>query len=177
MVIENILESNPSQMKLRKFIDNVLGTLVTVFMGVLVINVLWQVASRFIIGHPSSFTDELAGFLLIWVGLLGAAYATGTKQHLAIDLISKKLSDKKRKSLQVIINLLIVSFAVVVLIIGGGNLVYITLHLKQISSALQIPIGFVYMVIPISGVFIIYYAAYEIFAVISGKNLIQTENQ
>jgi TRAP-type C4-dicarboxylate transport system permease small subunit len=151
-------------MHIRKFIDKLLGTLVTVFMGVLVLNVLWQVASRFIIGHPSSFTDELAGFLLIWVGLLGAAYATGTKQHLAIDLISRKMSDKSKIRHNILINCLIISFAIIVLIIGGGNLVYITFHLKQISSALQVPIGYVYLVIPISGVFIIYYAAFEIFS-------------
>jgi TRAP-type C4-dicarboxylate transport system permease small subunit len=83
-------------MHIRKKVDTLLGTLVTVFMGILVLNVLWQVISRFILGHPSSFTDELAGYLLIWVGLLGAAYATGQKQHLAIDLISKKLIRRKK---------------------------------------------------------------------------------
>lgn len=149
-------------MFIRKKVDTLLGTLVTVFMGILVLNVLWQVISRFVVGHPSSFTDELAGYLLIWVGLLGAAYATGQKQHLAIDLISKKLSHKKNKRLQTFINMLIIAFAVVVLIIGGTNLVYITFHLNQISSALQIPIGYVYSVIPISGIFIIYYAMNDI---------------
>jgi TRAP-type C4-dicarboxylate transport system permease small subunit len=149
-------------MHIRKKIDTFLATLVTIIMGVLVLNVLWQVASRFILGHPSSFTDELAGYLLIWVGLLGAAYATGQKQHLAIDLISAKLSEEKRKRLGTFINILIVAFAVVVLIIGGLNLVYITFHLNQISSALQIPIAYVYSVIPLSGIFIIYYAINDI---------------
>jgi TRAP-type C4-dicarboxylate transport system permease small subunit len=149
-------------MHVRKKIDTLLGTMVTAIMGILVLNVLWQVASRFLLGHPSSFTDELAGYLLIWVGLLGAAYATGQKQHLAIDLISKKLSVEKRKRLQSLINILIVAFALVVLVIGGANLVYITFHLNQISSALQIPIAYVYSVIPISGIFIIYYAINDI---------------
>ncbi len=154
-------------MRFRKSIDTLLGSLVTIFMSVLVLNVLWQVASRFLIGKPSSFTDELAGFLLIWVGLLGAAYATGQKQHLAIDLIAKKLSDKNKQRQQILINLLIIAFTLVVLIIGGSNLVYITFYLNQISSALQIPIGFVYIVIPISGVFIIYYSVSDIFAALA----------
>lgn len=149
-------------MKHRAIIDKLLGWLVTIFMGVLVINVLWQVTSRFVVGHPSSFTDELAGYLLIWVGLLGAAYATGQKQHLAIDLISRKMSPHKKRILDTVINSLIVIFAIFVLIIGGSNLVYITFHLNQISSALQLPVGFVYSVIPISGIFIIYYAVTDI---------------
>lgn len=148
--------------KIRRHTDIFLGTLVTVFMAILVLNVLWQVASRFIIGHPSSFTDELAGFLLIWVGLLGAAYATGQKQHLAIDLISKKLTPASKIRLDILINVLIASFAIVVLIVGGSNLVYITFHLNQISSALQIPMGYVYLVIPVSGCFIVFYAICDI---------------
>lgn len=150
-------------MKLRNIIDKFLGSLVTLFMGLLVLNVLWQVASRFIIGQPSSFTDELAGFLLIWVGLLGAAYATGKKQHLAIDLVSKKMSEQQKKVHGTLINSLIILFAVVVLIIGGSNLVFITFYLNQISSALQLPIGYVYLVLPLSGVFICYYAVFDIF--------------
>ncbi len=149
-------------MKHRAIIDKFLGWLVTIFMGVLVINVLWQVTSRFVIGHPSSFTDELAGYLLIWVGLLGAAYATGQKQHLAIDLISRKMSPERKRVLDTTINSLIIIFAISILIIGGSNLVYITFHLNQISSALRLPVGYVYSVIPISGLFIIYYAVTDI---------------
>lgn len=150
-------------MKHRKIIDQFLGWLVTIFMGILVLNVLWQVASRFIMGNPSSFTDELAGFLLIWVGLLGAAYATGQKQHLAIDLISRKMTPVGKRRLDTIINTLIILFALIVLVIGGSNLVYITFYLNQISSALQIPIGYVYTVLPLSGLFIVYYAVTDIF--------------
>ena len=145
----------------KKIIDKLLGWLVTIFMGILVINVLWQVASRFLLGDPSSFTDELAGYLLIWVGLLGAAYATGQKQHLAIDLLSAKLSDKGKKLQTLFINIIIAVFALVVLVIGGGNLVFITFYLGQISSALQIPVGYVYVVLPLSGLFIIYYAVVD----------------
>ncbi len=149
-------------MNFRKRVDFILGWTVTILMGVLVLNVLWQVTSRFIVGNPSSFTDELAGFLLIWVGLLGAAYATGQKQHLAIDLISQKMSPSRKRILDSIINSFIILFAVMILIIGGTNLSYLTFQLNQISSALQLPIGYVYLVLPISGIFIIYYAATDI---------------
>lgn len=152
----------------KKIIDKLLGWLVTIFMGILVINVLWQVASRFLLGDPSSFTDELAGYLLIWVGLLGAAYATGQKQHLAIDLLSAKLSEKGKKSQTLFINIIIAVFALVVLVIGGGNLVFITFYLGQISSALQIPVGYVYVVLPLSGLFIIYYAVVDM--IVATKN-------
>ncbi len=149
-------------MTIRKHLDRFLATFVTILMGVLVINVLWQVASRYLVGHPSAFTDELAGFLLIWVGLLGATFITGKKEHLAIDLLHHKLSPEGKTRVNVLINVLIALFALAVLVVGGANLVYITLRLSQVSSALQIPVGYVYLVLPLSGLFIMYYSIYDI---------------
>jgi len=147
---------------IRKTIDLILSRFVILVMAILVLDVVWQVISRYIMKEPSSWTDELAGFLLIWVGLFGAAYATGKKDHLAIDLLPRKLDAGRRKSLYVVINSLIGAFALMVLIIGGIRLVYITFKLNQISSALEIPVGYVYLVLPASGFFILFYALHDI---------------
>jgi TRAP-type C4-dicarboxylate transport system permease small subunit len=148
---------------IRKTIDLILARFAVIVMAILVVDVLWQVTSRYIMREPSSWTDELAGFLLIWVGLLGAAYATGKKDHLAIDLLPRRLPPGKRKRLDIIINTMIALFALIVMVIGGIRLVYITFRLNQISSALEIPVGIVYIVIPLSGLFILYYAMDDIF--------------
>ena len=83
-------------MKVRDVIEKYLEFLLVFLMSALVLDVLWQVASRYILNSPSSYTDELAGFLLIWVGFFGAAYVSGKREHLAIDLLLQK-SSKKRK--------------------------------------------------------------------------------
>ena len=111
--------------------------------------------------EPSSWTDELAGFLLIWVGLLGAAYASGMKDHLAIDLLPRKLNPRRRKYLYLVINSFIAGFALIVLVIGGSRMVWITFKLHQISSALELPVGYVYLVLPLSGGFILFYAVHD----------------
>ncbi len=132
-----------------------------IIMGILVVNVLWQVASRYVLNNPSAFTDELAGFLLIWVGLFGAAYTTGKKEHLAIDLLPRSLAPRRAAYLYLIINLLIALFAIVVFVVGGSRLVYLTYTLHQTSSALQLPLAAVYIVLPISGLLIIFYSICE----------------
>lgn len=157
-------------MRHRAIIDKFLGRVVAALMGILVVNVLWQVASRLLLRDPSAFTDELAGFLLIWVGLLGAAYVTGRKQHLAIDLISAKLSQQEKRVLDTVIYSLITLFALVVLVVGGSNLVFITLYLNQTSPVLQIPVGYVYTALPLSGVFITYYAVTDIISMWRGRD-------
>lgn len=126
-------------------------------MSLMVINVLWQVFSRYLLGDPSSFTDELARYLMIWVGVLGAAYVAGKGNHVAITYFTEKLSPSNFKKVQIIINITILSFAIFGMFIGGLRLVYITLVLEQLSPALKIPLGVVYSVIPISGVLITFY--------------------
>jgi len=142
---------------LREKINYWLGQILVVIMAVMVINVLLQVAARFLnISMP--FTEELAGYLLIWVGLLGASYATGKNLHLAIDLLPRKSSEATQKRLNIIINVLVFLFALTTMVIGGIRLVYITLSLEQTSPVMEIPKGFVYLVLPISGLLIMLFS-------------------
>jgi TRAP-type C4-dicarboxylate transport system permease small subunit len=144
-------------MKIRAQVDSVLEKVLVVIMSTMVINVLWQVFSRYILANPSSFTDELARYLMIWVGVLGAAYVAGKGNHVAITYFSEKFSSANQKKVQTFINLTILTFAILGMLIGGVRLVYITLVLEQLSPALKIPLGVVYSVIPISGILIIFY--------------------
>ncbi len=149
-------------MELRRKIDKIVANLLIFIMGVMVLNVLWQVFSRFFLGEPSSFTDELARYLMIWVGVLGAAYVAGRNMHVAIDVLPSRSNSKTQKKLQIIVQLLIIAFCLFALVIGGSRLVYITYVLEQYSPALQVPLAAVYMVLPISGLLIMYYKISDI---------------
>lgn len=149
-------------MQLRKTIDKILANFLVIIMAVMVINVLWQVASRFIIGTPSSFTDELARYLMIWIGILGAAYVSGRNMHVAIDVLPRRFNVPIQQGLILMVRLLIILFCLVAMVIGGSRLVYITYVLGQNSPALQVPLAVVYAVIPISGILIIYYKTSDI---------------
>ena len=142
---------------MRKKIDRILGGVLAFLMGTMTLDVLWQVMSRYLLKAPSSFTDELARFLLVWIGVLGAAYVAGQDRHLAIDLLPSRLSGRRKKRLLVLIAALIVVFALAVMVVGGSRLVYVTLYLGQKSSALQVPLGYVYLILPISGLLVVYY--------------------
>ncbi|EKF55349.1 TRAP transporter small permease subunit [Galbibacter marinus] len=126
-------------------------------MGLMVINVLWQVFSRYLSESPSSFTDELSRYLMIWVGILGAAYVSGKNQHVAIDYLPSKLKEKPRRRLEVLVHIIVLLFALFALVIGGIRLVYISFTLGQTTPALGMPLAVIYLVIPLSGLLIIYY--------------------
>lgn len=157
-------------MKFHERLNRILEISLVVIMSVLVVDVLWQVTSRYLLASPSSFTDELAGFLLIWVGLLGAAYVAGRSEHLAIDLLLQKTRSSRRKNLLVTIQISILVFAATVMVAGGAYLVYTRFTLQVKSAALELPLGYVYIVVPLSGLLIVYYSIYNLIAIYKNEN-------
>jgi TRAP-type C4-dicarboxylate transport system permease small subunit len=160
--------------KVKEYVDRLLESVLIVLMGANVFNVLWQVFTRFILRHPSSFTEELARYLLIWVGLLGASYAAGKKMHLAIDVIVQVLKRKTRIWVELFIQVFIFLFAFLVMGIGGLRLVTTTLALGQISAALGVKLGYIYLVLPVSGMLIMFYSSLSFIQriqVLSGKRM------
>ncbi|GAA5520287.1 TRAP transporter small permease [Aliifodinibius salicampi] len=147
---------------MRKQIDRLVRGTLVFLMGFMLFNVVWQVISRYIIGSPSTFTEELARFLLIWICLLGGAYAAGKKMHLSINLLPNRLSKEGKRKLSIFTFSIVILFALLVMVIGGGRLVQISYVLGQSSSALNIPLAYIYIVLPLSGLLIIYYKVIEI---------------
>lgn len=142
---------------IKQKLDKIVAVMLMVIMAVMVTNVTWQVFSRYILQSPSSFTDELSRYLLVWLGMLGAAYVAGQNSHLAIDLLPTKLYGKAKKRLLVVIDVVIILFVIPVMILGGSNLVYITYTLEQKSATLQLPLAYVYIIIPFSGLLVLFY--------------------
>ncbi|MGB0293992.1 MAG: TRAP transporter small permease [Flavobacteriaceae bacterium] len=150
-------------MNLKSRLDRILSSALILILALMVLNVLWQVFSRYILQTPSSFTDELSRYLMIWIGILGAAYVSGMNAHVRIDVFVSRLSKGMQKKIQLMVRLAIAFFSLVVLIIGGSRLVYISFILGQKSPALQIPLAYVYLVLPLSGCIIIIYKSLEHF--------------
>ncbi|MFT5167233.1 MAG: TRAP-type C4-dicarboxylate transport system permease small subunit [Saprospiraceae bacterium] len=148
--------------KTYQIINRIIEFLLVSIFVLLVIDVLWQVFSRYVIGQSYSFTEELARFALIWLSILGAAYLNGRRDHLSMDFLLRKLSVEQLKKRLQIIEALMFIFALVVMVIGGGNLVYTTLYLGQISPALHISLGYVYAIVPVSGLLIMFFSVYNI---------------
>ena len=135
--------------------------LIAIF-ALLVLDVLWQVFGRYVLGQSFSFTEEFARFALIWLSILGAAYLNGKREHLSMDFLLQKLSPEKMAKRMQIIEIFMFVFALVVMVIGGGNLVYTTLYLGQVSPAMHVSLGYVYSIVPISGLLIMFYSIYNI---------------
>lgn len=128
----------------------------------MVIVVTWQVLSRYALRAPSSLTEEIARFQLIWLGLLGSVYTFRNRMHVGIDILVSPLRGKKRLAAEMAALVSCLVFAVLILIYGGGRLVQLTHELDQTSAALGVRMSYIYAIIPISGVLMSIYALHYI---------------
>ncbi|MGB5346822.1 MAG: TRAP transporter small permease [Woeseia sp.] len=140
------------------FVDRLLGQLLALLMLVMVISVAWQVLSRYLFVVPAAWTEELARFLLIWIGMLGAAYAYRHGSHIGLDLLPGRLQGEQKTRLIRLTHFVCLAFALTVMVLGGGALMSLTWELRQYSAAMGLPVAVVYAVIPASGLLICLYA-------------------
>ena len=173
------MEETPTNplFRIRPYVDKFLSYVLIGLMLVMVLDVTWQVVTRFVLHHPSSWTEELATFLMIWVGLLGASVALNRGAHLGIDYFILKLSPEKRRYTELFVFFCVAVFSLLVLVIGGINLVRITLQNNQISPALGLKMGHVYLALPISGFFLVLYSVEffieRVVALVKGRQIQQ----
>ncbi|ELU13153.1 hypothetical protein CAPTEDRAFT_51201, partial [Capitella teleta] len=120
-------------------VNRLLSGLVIFLSCTLVACVVWQVLSRYVLGDPSTVTDELARYLFMWTGLIGAAYTSGQKKHLSINILTAKLTGFRKLLSELIIEGATMLFAIAIMIYGGGKLFLKVLAMGQISPALSIP--------------------------------------
>ncbi|MBO9456981.1 TRAP transporter small permease [Paracoccus sp. R12_1] len=157
---------------MRRAADLVLRSGIIASFAVLLVCVSWQVISRYVLGTPSTVTDELARFIFMWLALVGGAYTYGQGRHLAIDFLPMSVTGRKRQASEAAITLLIASFAVIVMIWGGAQLVLRTLASGQISPALRLPMGWVYGAVPIAGAIITAYAVGNLARIAKGQQIL-----
>ena len=146
----------------RRALERLLAATIAVLMTAMVLNVLWQVFSRFVLRTPSSHTEELARYLMIWLGLLGGAYGVGTKSHLAVDYFMA--------GLQAAVELAVLVFAAAVMVGGGVRLMWVTFTLGQTSAALGLKLGYVYAAVPLAGACIVVFSVASLAALRRGDD-------
>ncbi|WP_282035176.1 TRAP transporter small permease [Metabacillus indicus] len=148
-------------MKVRKTVDQTIAFVTCTMLAFMVLTAVWQVFTRYVLNSPSTVSEEFLRYSLIWVSMLGAAYAFGKKKHIAIELLAEKLPKNKALAISIMIETLILLFAMLVMVIGGSRIVALTM--AQSSASLGLPMGYIYLSLPVSGVLIIGYSLMTIY--------------
>lgn len=152
----------------RRLIDFITAAICSALLLAMVVLVTWQVISRYVLNDPSTFSEELLRFGVIWLSLIGTAYVAGKTGHMSVDLIKDLLPSKWQKVLNILTQIAFIAFAVGVLIFGGMRAVSIATH--QYTAVLQIPMGAIYSSLPVAGVLTLTYSILNIIDLLLGRS-------
>lgn len=137
-----------------KLLDAVLGPLCALVFVVLLLDVLWGVFTRYVMGDQARWTEELARFLMVWLAFLGAALAYARQQHLGVDILVARMDHQARRIALLVEHAVVFLFAMLVLGIGGGELFRERFASGQTMPALGILKAWQYFCVPVSGALI-----------------------
>lgn len=138
---------------IRRFLTRSLEILLIAAVAMLVLDVVWGVFTRYVLNEQAKWSEELARFLLIWVSLLGGALAFSSKEHLGVDYFVGKLDAEARRGMALFTHGVVLFFASAIFVYGGARVVIDALTLEQTTPALGWKMGYVYLALPISGLF------------------------
>ena len=146
--------------KIRKGMDSVLGLCQIILFAAMVIVGTYQILVRYLFNRPSTVSEELLTYAFAWLSLLGAAYMFGKRGHMRMGFMSDKLNRSVRRGLDIASECLIFSFAAIIMVYGGIQITSLTMGQK--TASLGIPMGYVYSIVPVSGVLILIYSILNI---------------
>ena len=139
--------------------DKILEVLGIICLSIMTIMIVYQVVARYVFNSPSAISEALAQFLFVWMIMFGSAYVYGSLEHLTIDLLKDKFPPKMNMIVELVTNVCLFVFVLLVCVIGGWK--YTFGQKAQIDAALHISKAIMYFSVPFTGVITMYYAVYN----------------
>ncbi len=151
----------------RTILTRLLNVLAGASFIVMVVLTCWQVFTRYILGNPSSWSEELVSYMFAWMSLLGASIVTSERGHMNIPILVEMTSPAAQKLLNCLGEVIAFLFSAVILVFGGVQIA--NLAMGQMTSSLGVPIGIFYIVLPLCGVLNMLFTALNIIEILSNK--------
>lgn len=142
-------------MKALSVLNRIIENLCAVFAIVMTGLVLYQVLARNVLHVSLAEVEEISRYCMVWLGLLGATIGYRTKSHVAVTFLVDKLPSTARKGVEVVINLLVIAFCLILTVYGWEM---ISRTIQKSTSMPWLPIKYVMAVVPLSGVISILYS-------------------
>jgi len=152
--------------KILNKIDNVIEYICMTALVVLVCIVFFQVFTRYVLGFTPRWSEETSVIIMIWLGFVTMAIGVKKASHLSISAIVDLLPKPAQKIIFYFDELAVMAFGIILFVFGRD------LSAQTMSSTLpatQLPAGFLYAVLPVSGIMIIIYTIVRILDLILDK--------
>ena len=146
---------------IKKVVDKVMDWLLIIMLAIMTVLVTYQVVTRYVFKSPSAISEAIAQYMFVWLVMFGSALVFGDREHLEISVLKDKMPPKTRFIVEILINVCLLFFSIVVCIYGG--LIGVFRQIATLDAALGISTGVIYVSIPLCGIVMLFYAIYNIF--------------
>ena len=114
-----------------------------------------QVIMRYVFNNSLFWSEELVRYLFIWQIWLSSSLGVKNNNQIRIDILPKLLKDhRKKEALELFSNLLLIILYLYVLVYSYRHFQN-TITKHTISAAMQIPMSWVYLSLPLSSLTIL----------------------
>ena len=148
-----------------RILDRLEEWLITLLIGAATLVIFFAVLHRYLSGVPGlqdytvrlnmSWAQELCIYMFVWMAKFGAAYGVRTGIHVGVDVVIRKLSGPPRRAL-VLFGLLAGAVFTGTLAVLGARFVWDIAHTDQVSADLEVPMGYVYLCVPLGSALMCY---------------------
>lgn len=111
-----------------------------------------NVCLRYLTTESIVWGEEVARHMMIWLTFLGAGLVLRHGGHVAIDNLQDALPPQVARAVRLVIVLLLLAFALGMIHFG---ITYVERTMFQMTSATQIPFGYIYLAMPIGFAFLV----------------------
>ncbi|ASR89813.1 hypothetical protein AFA_10345 [Alcaligenes faecalis] len=122
---------------IEKALDWIIGSMMFVMCAV----IAWQIFSRYVLKDMSSWSEEVARFLMVWISLLGSAAVLRRGGHVTVTILLDYLSSKLKRRVLIIRDLLMLATLLSMTYYGWE---FAQINAVQLSAAMDIPMSWVY---------------------------------
>lgn len=151
----------------RKVLNRIMNVLAGVSLIAMTALTCWQVFTRYVLNNPSTWSEELVGYLFAWASLFGASLITGERGHMNIPVVVEKMPAAVQKFFAIFAELIAMAFSLIILVYGGYRITL--LAMGQMTSSLGVAVGVFYVAMPVCGVINILYTILNIYDICKGK--------
>lgn len=152
---------------LRNILNKALNILAGGSLAVMVILTTYQVITRYVFNAPSTWSEELVGYMFAWSTMFGATIISGERGHMNIPIVVDRFNPTMRKAFHIFAEVIAFLFSAAILVFGGAQVS--SLAMGQQTSSLGVAVGVFYWVMPVCGVVMALYAVLNIIGIATGE--------
>ncbi len=160
---------------LRNLLNTILNLLAGLSLAAMVILTTYQVVTRYVFNAPSTWSEELVGYLFAWSTMFGAAIVSGERGHMNIPVVIDRFNPTMRKFFHIMAEVVAFLFSASILVLGGFQVS--ALAMGQMTSSLGVAVGVFYWVMPICGIVMALFAVMNIIGIVGGEISLEASDE